>query len=226
MDKTKIVFAAKCAPDENTLSTIWDAGLIGIELYTDSLWMKKIPQIIKSCKHFPFRYAIHAPTDTTFQSEALAGLTAEIQAEIVVFHNVFWDDEWEEIQRSFDKSPAKLCIENHNNVNEPIKFMRRFGMGRCLDLEHLQMEVGGVFEEEFVRVMKTACHVHMSGYSIGTESWHTPIHQAAKHSTYLLNLLQRAEYKGMVVSEARVSYQTQEEFTQLHVFTQNWLTRQ
>jgi hypothetical protein len=225
MNNSKIVFAVKCAPDENTLCAILDAGLIGVELYTDSLWVKKIPQIIKRCKGFPFRYAIHAPTDT-FQPEPLAELAVEIQAEIVVFHNVFWDDEWEKIQITFGNSPAKLCIENVNNIHEPIKFMRRFGMGRCLDLEHLQMEAGGVFEEEFVRVMKTACHVHMSGYSFGTESWHTPIHQAAKHSTYLLNLLQRAEYKGMVVSEARVSYQTQEEFTQLHVFTQNWLARQ
>jgi hypothetical protein len=58
----------------------------------------------------------------------------------------------------------------------------------------------------------------MSGYSFGTKNWHTPIHHAPEHCSHLLKLLKKANYSGMVVSEARVSYQTPEEFVKLTQF--------
>jgi hypothetical protein len=109
-------------------------------------------------------------------------------------------------------------VENVATILEPVKFMRRFGMGRCLDLEHLQLETGGIFEEEFLRVMKTACHVHMSGYSAGSRLWHTPIHHSPEHCLSLLRLLKKARYRGMIVSEAHVRFQTREEFSRLSSF--------
>jgi len=86
--------------------------------------------------------------------------------------------------------------------------MRRLGFGRCLDLEHLQLECGGIFEEEFVRPLKQASHVHLTGYIYGSHLWHTHIHHSPQQSLYILNLLKKVRYSGFVVSEARLSFQT------------------
>lgn len=80
--------------------------------------------------------------------------------------------------------------------------------------------MGGVYEEDFLRVMKLASHVHLTGYSFGTMNWHTPIHYASYHCNHILKLLKKGNYSGMVVSEARVSYQTMEEFKELTRFMQ------
>lgn len=221
MKDAELVVAAKCAPDISILSAVKDAGLPAVELYTNASWLERIPEIISLCKNSPLRYALHAPIDT-FQPEELADLAEDINAEVVVFHNVFWDDEWDKMAKFFMNIKARVCIENIASVHEAAKFERRYGFGRCLDLEHLQLEVGGVFDEEFLRVMKTASHVHMSGYSFGSGLWHTHIHHSPEHCLHLLNLLKEAGYKGMIVSEARVRYQTLEEFSRLSSFVSEW----
>ncbi len=217
----EITFAAKCAPEAALLSAVQRSGLSAVELFLNAHWLDRVPEIVELGRRFPLRYALHAPADT-FRPRELAELASGLQAEIVVFHDILWEDEWEVVRNVFAASSARVCVENIATLHEPLKFMRRFGMGCCLDLEHLQLEVGGVFEEEFLRVMKTAWHVHLTGYSSGTDSWHTHIHHAPAHSTGLLNLLKKADYTGMVVSEARVCYQTLEEFSNLAAFTRDW----
>jgi hypothetical protein len=218
----KMIFAAKCAPQAHILSAVYESGLQGVEIYLNGQWLDRVPDIIGLGRNFPLRYALHAPADT-FQPGELAELASGLQAEVVVFHDILWDDEWEVVRDTFVPLPTRVCVENVATVHQPLKFMRRFGMGFCLDLEHLQMEAGGVYEEEFLRVMKMASHVHMTGYSFGTQLWHSPIHHAPEHNTGLLNLLREANYSGMIVSEARVSCQTLEEFSKLSSFIREWL---
>jgi hypothetical protein len=220
----KMIFAAKCAPQTHILSAVYESGLQGVEIYLNSQWLDQAPEIIELGRKFPLRYALHAPADT-FRPKELAQLASGLQAEIVVFHDILWDDEWEVLRDTFAPLSSRVCVENVATVHQPLKFMRRFGMGFCLDLEHLQMEAGGVYEEEFIRVMKMACHVHMTGYSFGTRRWHSHIHHAREHSAYLLTLLKQSNYSGMVVSEAKVSHQTLKEFKKLVGFSQKWLPR-
>jgi sugar phosphate isomerase/epimerase len=212
-----MVIAAKCAPEPEILSAIHGAGLKAVEIYTDSSWLERPADVIRVCREFPLRYAVHAPTDGSLP-EAMIEVAAGVEAEVVVFHDVFWEDEWPRIAESFSGLKATLCVENIASGNEPLKLIRRFNMGLCLDLEHLQMQVGGVFEETFLRTMKGATHVHMSGYTFGSEMWHSHIHHSPLHSGYLLGLLKRAGYSGMVVSEARVDQQTLAEFRELASF--------
>ena len=70
--------------------------------------------------------------------------------------------------------------------------------------------------------MKSASHIHMTGYIFGSELWHTHIHHSPKHSLYLLELLRKSGYSGFVVSEARTSFQTYQEFRELNKFYQDW----
>lgn len=216
-----ITIAAKCAAEESILENIEKAGIKAVELYTNLNYLNNIKETILCCKKFPFRYAIHAPNEG-FEINALAGLVSEIKAEVVVFHNIYWEDEWENIVKSFNGINTRLCIENVNSVLESIKFMRRYGMGLCLDLEHLQIECAGYFEESFIPFFRKASHIHLTGYKYGSQSWHTHIHNSPEHSMNLLDLLRDAGYSGLIVSEARVSYQTLSAFKRLNDFFQRW----
>lgn len=216
-----MIIAAKCAPKENTLSDISKAGLGAVELYLSKTFLKDVPSIVRMCGNFPLRYAIHAPNDV-FAMEQLAELSVGISAEVMVFHNIYWEDEWNGIAERFKDLPARLCVENTYSAHEPVKFMRRYGMGRCLDLEHLQMECCGLYEEVFVEIMREASHVHLTGYTYGSELWHTHIHYSPEHGANMLDLLKKADYRGFVVSEARASQHTYADFRKLQKFYENW----
>ncbi|MBI5042550.1 MAG: hypothetical protein HZC10_01670 [Nitrospirae bacterium] len=212
-----MIIAAKCAPEEKILKDIEKAGLSAVELYTGIDHLYKLDSIKQICKKFPFRYAVHAPNDG-YEPELLSELVDAIGAEIVVFHDIYWEDEWGHIAEVFKPSKVKICIENTHSAHEPLKLMRRYGFKRCLDLEHLQIQCAGVYEDEFLPVMRQASHIHMTGYFYGSDLWHTHIHQSPEHSAYMLNLLKKANYSGFVVSEARTSLQTYDEFKRLNDF--------
>jgi hypothetical protein len=156
----------------------------------------------------------------------LAELGTEINAGVVVVHNIYFEDEWAEFAKKFEKVKTKVCVENIASTIEPLKFMMRYDYGRCLDLEHMQIEICGFFEEEFVNVMKEATHVHMTGYVFGSNLWHTHIHYSPKENMRALKLLKQAGYKGMVVSEAKSSCQTLREFVNLKKYYDEFLSNE
>lgn len=222
MANTKnIIIAAKCKPKENLFIDIKRAGLEAVELYLSEEVLTNVKRIIELCGRFPFKYAIHAPNDSC-NLHKLAELTQAISPKAVVFHNIYWEDEWKLIVKNFKNIQARLCIENTYSIHEPLKFMRRYGMGRCLDLEHLQMECCGIYEEEFIKLIKQTSHIHLTGYIYGSRLWHTHIHHSPRHNLYLLDLLKRAGYSGFVVSEAKVSLQAYAEFRKLSNFYRRW----
>ena len=216
-----IIIAAKCTPEESILSDIEKAGLKTVELYLSEKILNNLNTIIDSCKKFSLQYAVHAPNDS-FCPNKLAELVQEINAGIVVFHDIFWEDEWKEIINVFKKIDTKLCLENISTVHEPVKFVRRYNFGMCLDLEHVQLECNGVYEEEFINFIRQASHIHLTGYYRGSNLWHTHIHHSPEHNTYLLKLLKQSGYSGFVVSEAKQSQQTLDEFKKLNTFASTW----
>ena len=221
MPDSSITIAAKCATEEEVLSNIEKAGLSAVEIYTSLSHLHEIQDIKRICNKFPFRYAVHAPTNG-YEPDLLAELVNDIKAEVVVFHDIYWEDEWEYIVKVFKDIKAKLCVENVISALDPLKIIRRFGLSYCLDIEHLQMECSGFFEEGVVPFIKKASHIHLTGYTYGSQLWHTHIHQSPKHSLYMLNLLIKARYSGLVVSEAKTSLQTLSEFKNLNEFIQKW----
>lgn len=218
---TEITITAKCIPEDAILENIEKAGLTAVELYTNVNWLQKINKIKQSCKKFSFRYAIHAPNDG-YEPDLLVELVNEIDAEVVVFHDIYWEEEWEYIFKIFKDCKAKLCIENVSSVQEQLKLMRRFGFKRCLDIEHVQIECAGVLEEEYKSAMGQSSHIHLTGYYYGSNLWHSHIHHSPEHNLHLLNLLENAGYSGLVVSEAKASYQTLPEFKMLNKFYHKW----
>lgn len=216
-----MILAVKCAPQAEIFSDICKAKISAVELYLTGALLNKVSDIIKLCKNFPLKYALHASNDGG-GIEELAELSKKLSAEVVVFHDNYWEDEWDEIIRQFKGSKARLCIENIADVHSPMKFIRRYGMGRCLDIEHLQMQGAGIFEEEYIKLIRDAAHIHLTGYRFGSTLWHTHIHHSPEHGFYLLDLLKKAGYSGFVVSEARISLQSYSEFRKLYDFYQKW----
>ncbi|MEW6618871.1 MAG: hypothetical protein AB1422_05930 [bacterium] len=219
-----IIIAAKCAPQKEILYNIERAGLKAVELYLSEEILNDLDKTIQLCRNFSFIYAFHAPTEGC-KLDKLAELVKAIGGKIVVFHNIYWEEEWKKIVRTFRDVEANLCMENTYSVHEPVKFMQRYGVGRCLDLEHLQMECAGVYEEVFIPVIKQASHIHLTGYTYGSQLWHTHIHYSQEHNLYMLDLLKKAGYSGLLVSEARESLQTYEEFKKLNNFFKIWESR-
>jgi len=216
-----MILAAKCAPEEKILSDINKAGITAVELYLSNSYLKNVLQVVGLCKKYPLSYIVHAPNDGYCLDE-LSEIAKKIEAGVVVFHNIYWENEWAGIVELFKNVDTKLCIENTYSIHEPSKFTRRYGLGGCLDLEHVQKESAGVFEEEFIPLMKKASHIHLTGYTYGSQLWHTHIHHSPEHNSYMLGLLRKAGYAGFIVSEARVSLQTYDEFRGLAKFYKQW----
>jgi sugar phosphate isomerase/epimerase len=219
-----MILAAKSAPDTRILSMIQKAGINAVELHLSPGDLRNIRLTKKTCAYFDFQYAVHSP-NSEFEPLRLAELVDAIGAKIVVFHDIYWEDEWAKIARAFKKVDARLCVENTHSVHEPVKLMRRFGVSRCVDVEHLQMECGGVYAEEFIKVFKQASHIHLTGYKFGGTKWHTHIHHSPRHGKYLMKLLEKAGYSGFVVSEARVGFQAYREFNNLAKFWKGFEAR-
>lgn len=215
--KNSMILAVKSAPDEDIFSSAREAGIGALEIYLSKGIFKDLKAIMKLCSKFSFQYAIHAPNDS-YEPEKLAELSKAIKAEVVVFHNIYWDDEWDKVDKIFKGLKTRVCIENIFSIHEAVKFERRYEFGRCLDLEHLQMECGGVFEEEFINAIKRASHIHLTGYTFGSCLWHTHFHHNLTHGIYMLELLKKAGYSGFVVSEAKVTLQNKAEFMKLAKF--------
>ncbi len=213
-----IEIAAKSAPDGKIFKDAKRAGINAVELYLSEAIIGDIKSIASLCGDFSFRYAMHAPNDC-YDPKKISWLARVINAEIVIFHNIFWEDEWPVIMKAFKGVRAKPCIEN---TLEALKFMRRYKMGSCLDLEHLQMECGGVYEEEFLKVINKASHIHLTGYVWGSQLWHSHIHYSAQHNLYMLGMIKKAGYRGLITSESMMAQQTYDEFKRLHDFFEKW----
>ncbi|NLO91450.1 MAG: sugar phosphate isomerase/epimerase [Elusimicrobia bacterium] len=221
MKKVLFTEAAKCAPETGHLRAISDAGFKAAELYLSKAIMSRASEAARLCRRFPLRYALHAPNDAHCP-ERLRELAEGLGARIVVLHDIFWEDEWRQTIEVFKGSRIKLCVENMTCSHDPLKFMRRYGLGRCLDLEHLQLECQGVYEAEFLRIMRQASHIHLTGYTAGSARWHTPVDYSPAASARMLDLLAESGYDGLVVSEAATEYQTPAMFAATAEFFRQW----
>lgn len=219
--RTGIRIAAKCAPDRRYLELSANAGIQAVELYTSSQILSMLDRAITACRDFSFSYAVHAPTEG-YQPEALAAFVQAVKAKVVVFHNIYWEDEWEHIHQVFRDLPVRLCIENMSDIHEAERYIRRFGMSRCLDFEHYEMQHGGMPESGLAALIRQTAHVHMTGYTTGSNRWHTHIHYAEERNMRLLEILAKNNYQGFVVSEANLSQQSLEEFQTLAKFAEKW----
>ncbi len=220
MEESNITLATKCAPIPDILANIVKAEIPAVELYTNLKWLENIQNTIEICRDFPLRYMLHSPPND--YSPHIVELAQAINAEFVIFHDVFWEDEWNRIKNDFQNTNIQVCVENVSSSIEVVKIMRRFGFGFCLDLEHLQMQNSGIYEDVFAQIISPAKHIHLTGYFHGSERWHTHLHHSPKHVQKLLNMIYSSGYKGYVVSESKPSLQTLSEFKKLNQFFIDW----
>lgn len=213
--------AAKCAPFGENLERVTACGYHAVELYLTEEHLEDPVALAALCKRFPLEYALHSP-NFAFSPAPLELLARETGANVVVFHPFLWDDEWAKLFEIFKGAKARICIENITSVHEPIRFVRRYNAGVCLDMEHAQMETVGSHEDVYRFALRHATHVHLTGYEPGSNKWHTPLHHSPEHTTRLLDIILESGYKGLVVNEADTRYQNTEELTDSAIFFAKW----
>src|SRR3989338_2891275 len=123
MNEGSIALAIKCAPVPDILANVVNAGITGVELYTNLKWLENIQGTIKTCQDFPLRYMVNSPPND--YSPCIVELAQAINAELVVFHDVFWEDEWSGIKKDFNGTNIQVCVENVSSSIEVVKIMRR-----------------------------------------------------------------------------------------------------
>ncbi|MDD5069283.1 MAG: hypothetical protein PHV17_00995 [Candidatus Omnitrophica bacterium] len=217
------ILAAKCEPSKLSLTKVAGSGIKAVELFISPKLLENVGELVRICSDFDMKFAVHAPA-LGYSPGLLSEFCQQIKAAVIVFHNVYWEDEWTEISQLFKDIKTKVCIENTYSVHEPSKFIRRFGFGSCLDLEHLQMEVCGVFKEAFLPFIAGASHIHLTGYFYGSNLWHNHIHYSPEHNRQILDLIKKSGYCGMIVSEAEVNQQTSADYKRLNDFYNHWLS--
>jgi len=221
MSDHPLTLAVKIAPEVELLEAASRAGLQAVELFLSCGMLEDRRGIVKRCRSYPFRYAIHSPNDG-YEPMNLAEIVDALNPEVIVFHNVYWEDEWDEIFRIFSEMKKRVCIENIFSDNEPLKFMRRYGCGKCADIEHLQLQCAGLYEEALRLAVRDAIHIHLTGYFFGSDRWHSHIHHSPEHNRRILDAIMETGYSGLVVSEARAALQTHDEFCRLRYFFTEW----
>jgi hypothetical protein len=220
----QINLAIKCAPKKEIFNIAQRCGINHIELYTSDSLLSETDQIINLCHSYPFSYIVHAPTQG-YQPAQVAHLSQTLNAPVTVFHNIYLETEWQEIADIFSSVHTTVCIENLANAMDAVAYMRIYGFRRCLDFEHLIMETNGIVEEFLPGLIRQTYHVHLTGYTFGSDNWHTPIHYAKEQSRFILDYLKKERYAGIVTSEAAVNYQTEQEITRLVNFFNSWQKR-
>jgi hypothetical protein len=219
-----INLAIKCAPKEEIFDIAQRCGIGHIELYTSDSLLTETEKIIDLCNSYPFIYLIHAPTQG-YQPSEVAHLSYSLNAPVTVFHNIYLEREWQQIADIFSNIDTTVCIENLANAMDAVAYMRIHGFRRCLDFEHLIIETNGIVEEFLPALIRQACHVHLTGYTFGSNKWHTPIHHAKEQSRFILDYLKKEQYSGVVTSEAAVCYQTEQEISRVIDFFNSWQKR-
>ena len=214
--KSSLQLAAKCLPDPKILERIESAKINAVELYTDAECMKKV-DIVSICDDFPFSYVVHAPNDIVAPKETFE-LAQAIEANVVVTHDIYWEDEWPEVVKVALDTGISLAIENIDGLFSFEKVLLRYGVKRCLDFEHAVFLMRGFYPDGLKKVIPKTIHVHLSGYEYGNQKYHTHFYESPEHAFKVLGFLESNGYNGMVVSEASIEYQQAEHFKKLKDF--------
>jgi len=218
--KSSLQLAAKCLPDSKILKRIESTEIDAVELYTDAECLKKV-DIVSICDDFPLSYVVHAPNDVVAPKETFE-LAQAIGANVVVTHDIYWEDEWPRVVKTAQDTGVALAIENVDGLLTFAKVLLRYGVKRCLDFEHAIFLMGGFYPNGLKQLLPKTIHVHLSGYEFGNLKYHTHFYESPEHAFKVLNFLESNGYNGMVVSEASIEYQQEEHFRKLKDFFSEW----
>lgn len=209
-------------PSNKIFSIIEEVGISAVEVYSNKNSLQSL-EIIDVCKQFDFEYVLHAPNDIFAISDTF-NLAKSIDANLIVAHDLFWEDEWKKIMQISKDFGIPLAIENTDGFLFCEKVIRRYNAKRCIDFEHLTLQTNTLTPTVLNLVkptIKDTIHVHMTGYKTGNGMHHSHFYKSPIQSERILKFLLDNKYNEMAVSEAAVEYQTKEHFQKLKVFYDN-----
>ncbi len=226
--------ATKFVPASVDFLRAWVAGFRYAEFWLSSDLLQDVEQIIKIAKKYPCEYVPHFPNkknDAQSVKQAVK-LYRELDCHAMVIHQPMFDA-WENEFAS--REPAiRLAIENHQLNEKEFWNWADNNPGLNLDVEHLWKftlkdapldRVLKMLDKFLDRHANKLYHVHLPGYVPG-EQEHRPMYCNREFVFGVWDLLEKANYRGLIVSEVNAEYQTEQDLRMdALLFERWWLSR-
>ncbi|MBI1314037.1 hypothetical protein GC176_22305 [bacterium] len=210
--------ATKFIPVRHAFETAWRTGFRYAEFWLDGTLLDDWESIAQTALDFPLDYALHFPNRSNLNDEQLANcvrLYETLQCQAMVIHAPM-RERYGGVLLGL-KPDIVLAVENHKLTPAAFDEWADSNTYLTLDVEHVwkfTLEDGpfdGLIDtvQTFVnRHGDKLRHVHMPGYVPGFGE-HRPMYCSRDKVFAVLSMLQKVDYRGLVVSEINAEYQNE-----------------
>ena len=226
--------ATKFLPSSADFTRAWAAGFRHAEFWLSARLLHDVDDIIKIAKEYPIEYVPHFPNKKNdIQSvEQAIKLYRELNCQAMVIHQPMID-QWKDDFFSLEPG-IRLAVENHRLNEKEFWDWAEKNPGLNLDIEHLWKFT--LQDAPLDKLLKTLdiflsryadklYHVHLPGYVPGEEE-HRPMYCNREFMFGTWDLLEKANFRGLMVSEIDAEYQTDQDLRMdMLLFERWWLMR-
>lgn len=209
-------FATKFLPGPEAFAVAFQAGFRSAEFWLDAHVLRSWRSVATLARQYPFHYALHFPNRGRLSTETLehaVSLYRGLDCGTIVIHQPMFDKYAAELL-AIDAA-LDLAVENHDLAEPQFQRWAEDNPGLTLDVEHLWKytlrdcslkDLLAAVDRFLTRYGDKLRHVHLPGYRVGGKE-HRPAHYAPQLAAGVLSLLANSGFRGLIVSEARQSYQ-------------------
>ena len=223
--------ATKFIPVRHAFETAWRAGFRYAEFWLDGALLDDWENVAQTALDFPLDYALHFPNRSNLTDEQLGHcvqLYEALQCQAMVIHTPMFERYGEGLLQL--KPDIVLAVENHKLTPDDLKSWGKSNQYLTLDVEHVWKFTlkDGPFEEQLDTVGRIIerhadklRHVHMPGYVPGFDE-HRPMYCSRELVFAVFEMLQKIDYRGLIVSEVNAEYQTEPDLRMDRLLFDRW----
>ncbi len=227
--------ATKFVPESPDFLRAWQAGFRYAEFWLSANLLENAERIIKIAREYPCEYVPHFPNKKNDEQSVKQAvkLYRELKCQAIVIHQPMFDA-WEEEFISREPN-IRLAVENHQLNEKEFWAWAEKNPGLNLDVEHLWKftlqdapleRLLKMLDKFLGRYADKLYHVHLPGYVPGEEE-HRPMYCNREFVFGVWELLEKADYRGLIVSEVNAEFQTDQDLRMdALLFERWWLTQQ
>lgn len=210
--------ATKFIPVRHAFETAWRTGFRYAEFWLDGRLLDDWEHVAETALDYPLDYALHFPNRSNLTDEQLTGcirLYEALRCEAMVIHSPMFDRYGESLLAQ--KPDLVLAIENHKLDPTGLESWARDSRYLTLDVEHVWKfthrdgpynDLLSTLRSLTGRYATKLRHVHMPGYVPGFDE-HRPMYCSRDLVFAVFEMLQRIDYRGLIVSEVNAEFQNE-----------------
>lgn len=223
--------ATKFSPMEQHFETARAAGFRHAEIWLDDAVLRDWQNVAARARRFDMEHVLHFPNQLKLTQATLAEaveLYRALQCQCMVIHQPQFKAYAETLCRLHPG--VRLAVENHKLNLEELEDWAETNPGLTLDVEHVWKFT--LHDAPLSQLLETVHsllkrwgpkvrHVHLPGYLPGCRE-HRPMYCARDMIFPVLSLLNEIDFRGLVVSEADLEYQTLNELRMDLLLCDTW----